>query len=205
MNYINNKHMKKLLEFQMKVSSISKDSENPFFKSKYFDINKLLEIIKPVLNEMEVVILQPLRNVEGRPALGTVLYDIKEDKILSDSTVTLPDLTDPQKMGSAITYYRRYSLQSLLGLEAEDDDGNLASNKVQPGTLGTGLVGAGNNKPKVEPTKKEIIARLCKKLGMEGDSAKSYEIFVFANTTHVLKESNYDLIIEKLENLIKNK
>jgi len=189
--------MKKLLEFQMKVSSISKDSENPFFKSKYFDINKLLEIIKPVLNEMEVVILQPLDNVNGRPALSTVLYDTKESKTLYSSTITLPDLTDPQKMGSAITYYRRYSLQSLLGLEAEDDDGNLASNKVQPGTLGTSL--------RPQPPKKEKIASLCKQLGMEGDTAKAYEIFVFAKTTHVLKEDNYDSIIEKLESLINKK
>ena len=115
----------------MKVSSISKDSENPFFKSKYFDINKLLEIIKPVLNEMEVVILQPLDNINGRPALTTILYDTEKSTTLYSSTITLPDLTDPQKMGSAITYYRRYSLQSLLGLEAEDDDGNLASNKTE--------------------------------------------------------------------------
>lgn len=189
--------MKKLLEFQMKVTSISKDSENPFFKSKYFDINKLLEIIKPVLNEMNIVILQPLRSVEGRPALGTVLIDTEADKVLSDTTITLPDLQDPQKMGSAITYYRRYSLQSLLGLEAEDDDGNLASNKVK-------------EEVKLPPKSKEIskaekIAILCKKLGMEGDSKKDYEMFVFSKATHVLKEANYDSIIEKLESLINNK
>lgn len=184
--------MEKLLEFQMKVSSISKDSENPFFKSKYFDINKLLETIKPVLNEMKIVILQPLRNVEGRPAVGTVLYDTESKKTLLDDTITLPDLQDPQKMGSAITYYRRYGLQSALGLEAEDDDGNLASNKTV-------------KEEKPQQTKKERIASLCKKLGMEGDTAKAYEIFVFAKTTHVLKEANYDLIIEKLESLINNK
>jgi hypothetical protein len=42
-------------------------------------------------------------------------------------------LNDPQKMGSMITYYRRYTLQSLLGLQAEDDDGNAAS-KAKPTT-----------------------------------------------------------------------
>ena len=183
----------------MKVSSISKDSENPFFKSKYFDINKLLEIIKPVLNEMEVVILQPLDNINGRPALTTILYDTEKSTTLYSSTITLPDLTDPQKMGSAITYYRRYSLQSLLGLEAEDDDGNLASNKTEKKVEVT-------LPPKSkEITKKEKIAILCKKLGMEGDTGKAYEIFVFAKTTHVLKEDNYDLIIEKLESLINKK
>jgi len=39
----------------------------------------------------------------------------------------LSDQTDPQKLGSEITYYRRYTLQSLLALQAEDDDGNKAS------------------------------------------------------------------------------
>lgn len=190
--------MKKLLEFQMKVSSISKDSENPFFKSKYFDINKLLEIIKPVLNEMEVVILQPLDNINGRPALTTVLYDTKESKQLYNSTITLPDLTDPQKIGSAITYYRRYSLQSLLGLEAEDDDGNLASNKTTevPNTtkLGTKEV----TPPQTDPKKSKIV-ELCKQLGFKGTTAKEYELYVMGMSTYLLKPDNYDLIIQKLE------
>lgn len=193
----------------MKVSSISKDSENPFFKSKYFDINKLLEIIKPVLNEMNVVILQPLSNVEGRPALRTVLYDTEKGQMLSDTQITLPDLTDPQKMGSAITYYRRYSLQSLLGLEAEDDDGNLASNKTikeietpkatTPVTETKKVI-----PPKTDPKKSKIV-KLCKDLGFEGTTAKEYEIYVMGKAMCILKEENYDRIITKLEDLINNK
>ena len=46
------------------------------------------------------------------------------------SGLKLPELTDPQKLGSAITYYRRYTLASLLGLQAVDDDGNIASNNT---------------------------------------------------------------------------
>lgn len=46
------------------------------------------------------------------------------------SGLKLPDLNDPQKLGSAITYYRRYTLASLLGLQAVDDDANLSSGKV---------------------------------------------------------------------------
>ena len=45
------------------------------------------------------------------------------------SSIPLGDITDPQKLGGAITYYRRYTLQSLLGLQAEDDDGNTASGR----------------------------------------------------------------------------
>ena len=46
------------------------------------------------------------------------------------SEIDLPELIDPQKLGSCITYYRRYTLASLLGLQAEDDDANLASKKA---------------------------------------------------------------------------
>jgi len=43
------------------------------------------------------------------------------------SALKLPEIADPQKLGSCITYYRRYTLASLLGLQAVDDDANVAS------------------------------------------------------------------------------
>lgn len=119
--------MEKLLEFQKRVEAIKKDSTNPFFKSSYFNINTLLGEIKPLLSELGLILLQPLSNVNGKPAIRTVLVD--GGKYLIDDTVVMPDLQDPQKMGSAITYYRRYAIQSLLALEAVDDDGNLASSQ----------------------------------------------------------------------------
>jgi hypothetical protein len=121
------KHMyQKLLDIQKEIGAISKDAENPFFKSKYFDINSLLEQVKPVLNKHGVILLQGLTNIEGKAALSTKLIDC-DNKEAVESVVPLPELMDPQKMGSAITYYRRYALQSLLALQAEDDDGNSAS------------------------------------------------------------------------------
>jgi len=119
--------MNKLLEFQKEVGAISKDSTNPFFKSKYFDINALLDEVKPLLNKHGLVLLQPLTNILGRPAIRTIIADASDGKYLVDDIITMPDLQDPQKMGSCTTYYRRYSLQSALGLQAEDDDANFAS------------------------------------------------------------------------------
>jgi len=110
----------KLLDFQKRVEAIAKDSQNPFFKSNYLSLNGLLDAIKPLLNELELVLLQPLTNVDGRPAITTKLLD--GDKVLLESTITLPDLQDPQKVGSAVSYYRRYSIQSMLLLQAEDND-----------------------------------------------------------------------------------
>lgn len=116
---------KKLFSLQQKIGAISKDSTNPFFKAKYFDINKLIEELKPVLGELKLVILQPLIEKDGKTLIRTIICDSEDDSIL-EGTAILPDNIDPQKMGSAITYYRRYSLQSMLFLQAEDDDGNHA-------------------------------------------------------------------------------
>lgn len=116
----------KLLSIQKEIGAIGKDSTNPFFKSKYFDINKLLDIVKPILNEKELLLLQPLTNINGVPAIETIIIDIDSGETF-EYIMPLPDDIEPQKMGSAITYYRRYALQSFLGLQAKDDDGNDAS------------------------------------------------------------------------------
>ncbi len=115
---------KQLFEAKKEIGKISKDSKNPFFKSKYFDINSLLEHVEPILQKHNLLILQPIE--EGK--VTTVIVDIETgEKVKSE--ITLPQLNDPQKLGSCVSYYRRYTAQSLIGLQATDDDANLASNK----------------------------------------------------------------------------
>jgi hypothetical protein len=114
---------KKLLAAKKELGKISKDSTNPFFKSKYFDVNALLEHVEPILQSHGLLLMQP---IEDGLLVKTVIYDCDSGESVS-SEMNLPSLNDPQKIGSAITYYRRYTLQSLLGLQAEDDDANKAS------------------------------------------------------------------------------
>ena len=122
---------KKLFEAKKEIGKISKDSTNPFYKSKYFDINSLLEHIEPILQKHDLLLLQPIE----QGVVKTVIIDYEEDKDnIIESYIDLPQITDPQKLGSAITYYRRYTLQSLLGLQAEDDDANMTVNKPQQET-----------------------------------------------------------------------
>ena len=117
---------KKLAKVKSKIGKISKDKKNPFFKSMYFDINSLLEHTEPLLEENGLLLIQPLK--DGK--VQTVIFDLETEEF-DYSEIKLPDISDPQKLGSAITYYRRYTLQSLLGLQAEDDDGNKASKAVK--------------------------------------------------------------------------
>lgn len=116
-----------LLAVQKEIEPISKSETNPFFKSKYFDINALLGALKPVLNKHGLVITQGLGHVNGTPALVTT---VRTDKEKEDYYLPLPQTADAQKFGAMITYMRRFAYQSLFSLEAEDDDGNTASGKV---------------------------------------------------------------------------
>ena len=135
-----NKHMRlveKIAKIKQEIGVMSKDMANPFFKSKYFDINQLLENIKPLEEKYKVSITQPLTNVNGLPAIALVIDDLDadanfekpEDKQIREVTI-LPMNTDPQKMGSTITYFRRYALVSYFEIQAEDDDGNRGADKI---------------------------------------------------------------------------
>ena len=119
----------KLLEVQKELGAVKKDKENPYYSSNYADINKFIEVVKPVLNKHGIVFLQPLCEVNGVPGIRTIIIDTESGDTLSIETPIVFKDNDPQKVGSAITYFRRYALQSFLFLEAEDDDGNKASGK----------------------------------------------------------------------------
>ncbi len=121
--------MKKLLEVKKEIGTLSKNSKNPFFKSAYLDLTSLLEAVEPVLQEHGIILLQPLS--EGR--VVTILIDADDGSTIVESEISIPDnITDPQKLGSAITYFRRYTLKSLLAIAEQNDDGNLAAKKTKP-------------------------------------------------------------------------
>lgn len=110
-----------LLKVQKEMGVITKSATNPFFKNTYADINAIMNVVKPLLTKHGIVITQPCM---GRKVYTVLQYGDSH----IHSYISIPDtITDPQKYGSAITYFRRYTLVSLLGLQAEDDDGNLAS------------------------------------------------------------------------------
>lgn len=107
---------------KQQLGKVPKNATNPFFKSKYFDINGLLEVVEPILHDNGLFVLQPI--VDGN--VTTVIVHAESGERV-ESSMKLSSLTDPQKQGSEVTYYRRYTLQSLLAMQADDDDGNAAS------------------------------------------------------------------------------
>ena len=108
------------------IGAISKDSTNPFFKSKYFDINGLLKHVEPLLDKNGLLLLQPI--TDG--LVSSQIIDVENGEKV-ESSLALPQISDPQKIGSCVSYYRRYTLQSLIGLQSIDDDANIASKASQ--------------------------------------------------------------------------
>ena len=115
--------MKRILKVQEKIGILSKKSENPFFKSAYLDLNDLINAVQPLLHEEGLLLMQPV--VDGK--VKSIIFDVNGNKALVHSEIELPPITDPQKLGSCITYFRRYTLKSLLAIAEKDDDGNEAS------------------------------------------------------------------------------
>ena len=133
----------KLFTLQNELGAISKDATNPFYKSKYFDINSLIGQLKPLLQKHNLVLLQPINNNQVR----SVIYDLDGGSV--ESSIELPTNLDAQKLGSAITYFRRYTLTSLLALQAIDDDGNLAVKTTKPPRYFLSLITASDITPSV--------------------------------------------------------
>ena len=117
----------KLAAAKSEIGAISKDSTNPFFKSKYFDINGLIAHVEPILLKNGLLMLQPIK--DGK--VITQIIDIDTEQTI-ESEIVMTDERDPQKMGSQISYFRRYSCSSLLSIQSEDDDANSAKPKPAP-------------------------------------------------------------------------
>ena len=116
----------KLHMAKMNIGKVAKNATNPHFKKSYADINALLETVEPILHENGLVLLQPVKD----HIVFTQIIDIDSGEMV-ESWMQLPDITDPQKLLGAITYFRRGTLQSLLALQSVDDDGNSATATVK--------------------------------------------------------------------------
>lgn len=118
---------KALLVFQEAVRNPVKDSDNPHFKSKFVNLDGLLKEIKQPLIKANLFFFQSFETREGKDYLVSKLVHISGEHIESAIPIT-QDKTTLQGLGSAITYLRRYSLESLCGIcGSDDDDGNAGS------------------------------------------------------------------------------
>jgi hypothetical protein len=112
---------------QLQVRSVSKDGSNPHFRSSYVTLDSILAGPVKVFNQHGIAIMQLPSLADNRISVRTVLAHANGANIQSD--LSLPcDLNNPHKVGSTLTYLKRFSLTSILGIPGEeDDDGNAAA------------------------------------------------------------------------------
>jgi len=112
---------KALAKAQAAMKPVPKDSENPFFKSKYADLAAVWENCRKPLTENGLAVIQIPEN-EGEEVVITTILAHESGEWISGKLRLPPTKTDPQGVGSAITYGRRYALAAMVGVCAEDED-----------------------------------------------------------------------------------
>ena len=115
-----------LLKAQTEMSNPKKGSTNPFFKSKYADLNSIREAVIPVLNSNGISVLQPIVHTDGKNFVKTILLHESGELMESLTEIVYNKINDAQAQGSGISYARRYALQSFVCVGADDDDGQKA-------------------------------------------------------------------------------
>jgi len=116
---------------QAEMSGAKKGANNPFFKSKYADMNSVVDAVRiPFCNNGLSYSQFPIMQ-DNKVGVETILMH-ESGEWMSDILVLPMVKQDPQAAGSAITYAKRYALQSIAGIPSEDDDGNAASSQKAP-------------------------------------------------------------------------
>jgi putative lipoic acid-binding regulatory protein len=124
-----------LAKAQSEMKIAGKDSNNPFFKSKYADLASVVAASRPALTKNELAVIQRIAvGADGKRFLVTMLGHSSGQYITSTVLIN-PAKDDVQSLGSAITYLRRYTYASIVGVVAddEDDDAEIAMKPVRNG------------------------------------------------------------------------
>ncbi len=130
---------KELISVQAEIAPAKKDATNPFYKSRYATLNSVMEACRGALLNHGIWLTQipvpaPEMYGPGHLALLTKLTHSKTGQWQSSLIVAPLPKNDPQGMGSALTYCRRYALTAMLGMVTDDDDGEAAHIPSSPAT-----------------------------------------------------------------------
>lgn len=156
-----------LLNAQKEIGCAVKGAENPFYNSKYAELSEVIRACKDALNNNGIFVLQPI--VEN--FVETVLVHESGEWVKCSLEIVSKDKNNPQAVGSAISYARRYGLQSLVFIPSEDDDGNKAVNHepgevVAPVNLNRDILDMGDVlEDRADKVKSGEVVEVCKKCG----------------------------------------
>ncbi len=144
----------KIAFIQNAIDGLTKEGLNPHFKNGYVTLNQIIDALRPLEIDMKISITMPLTSCVGQPAISLIIKDLEDGGEFAETIMPLPQLQDPQKMGSAITYYRRYMLMSFFNLKSEDDDAELT--RIKPLVVNKPIQAKQASKAIVEPMEGDL-------------------------------------------------
>ncbi len=182
-----------LCQFQAVVTNPKKDSDNPFFKSKYADLDEIIKAIRPALEKSGLSFIQnPAKDENGCIGVYTMLLHKSGEYIVFDPVLVPVSKKDAQGIGAAMTYARRYSLGAALGIATdEDDDANSLQQPKQ-------------QKPQSKPTQQEKKTQQPeRKLDAWKDLAgkQRKRFFAIANKKNITEKQQKAIVFFTLEKL----
>jgi hypothetical protein len=199
-----------LSKAQASMGNAKKDASNPFFKSKYADLASVWDAIRGPITAHGLAVIQSVGCDEEGMFLVTKLIHSSGQWV--DSQVRIkPVKDDPQGLGSAITYVRRYALQAIVGVAPEDDDGNAASGMSEPKAI---KQPQRTSAPKsdqsavLKPTQAAIINQaqvvrfysIVRKAGYNDSQIKEVLTSCGYSSSKDISEKHYQTIIDTMEN-----
>ena len=188
-----NELAKALAEAQAKLDGVLKGKENPFFKSRYADLSMVWQAWKAVGPACGLSIAQVATVQDGEPVLATQLMHSSGQWIRGQYPIK-PVKADPQSVGSAITYARRYALAAMVGIapEDDDDDGNIASGKKEPSKTDKALdITTDDRREANEAFTEQALAAIAKADTL--DKLKAYFTAKVVSTMKKMEQTDHDL------------
>lgn len=178
------------------MGQLVKDAKNPYFKSSYATLGAVQEAAIPSFGEQGILVIQAPEGSDRGVRMTTRLVHAESNQWIESSLDIPLDKQDPQAVGSGISYARRYALQSLAGLSAEDDDGETAMKRG----------GKPQAKKKVLPisdAQEERIHEMFEELGMSREQKEA--ALNWAGNTRALENLNEDQAETLIKQLNKKK
>lgn len=133
----------KMFDIQQRLKPLTKDSDNPFFKSKYADLNQCLHVVKEECGKESLLLVQAPDIKDGCKGVRTDVVDVTTGTTIGCFVPFTGNEKNAQEIGAAITYNRRFGIVSLFAMEQADDDGETAvgrgtsQNSSKPANSGT--------------------------------------------------------------------
>jgi len=193
-----------LAKAQSQISGAVKDAANPFFKSRYADLESVWQACRKPLTDNGLSVVQTSRYTEHGLLLVTTLLHSSGEWISGEMPVLVKD-NSPQAQGSGLTYARRYALAALVGIYQTDDDGEAAQGRKPDLKLDPrGDLGKNANPVEVQEYVEKFKAAFDLDAEEKEIAAAVYEIHQSVSANHELYIAVGDALGSKLKNAIRS-